>query len=39
MVSVIRVNHELLNNSSFIILSPMIRLGLLVLILKIKAKS
>lgn len=38
-MSVISVSHELLNNNYFIILSLMIRLGLLVLILKIKAKS
>lgn len=37
-MSVISVSHELLNNNYFIIL-PLIRLGLLVLILKIKAKS
>lgn len=36
-MSVIRVAHELLNNNYFIILSP-ISLGLLVLVLKIKAK-
>lgn len=38
-MSVRSVSHELLNNNYFIILSLMIRLGLLVLILKIKAKS
>lgn len=38
-MSVISVSHELLNNNCFIILSLMIRLGFLVLILKIKAKS
>lgn len=38
-MSVVCVCHELLNNSYFIILSFKIRLGLLVLILKIKANK
>lgn len=38
-MSVISVSLELLNNNYFIILFLTIRLGLLVLILKIKAQS